>query len=277
MKMIERKICHYFIDEAGDATLFDSRGRVIIGNEGCSEFFMLGYADIPDPVSIGQEMEELRQQLLADPYFRRVPSMQPERQRTALFFHAKDDPTEVRWQVFSLLRHHPEIRFHAVVRDKRGILAFVRQSNLQDSNYHYNTNEQYDYLVRQLLRHVLHQYDEYQLTFATRGTSNRTAALKLALETARTQFQQKSGITALNTIQVIPGTPQRTAGLQVTDYFLWALQRFYERSEDRYVEYLQESIRYVHDIDDTREEVTGRRYTRKKPLKLAALPNRESK
>ena len=277
MKMSERKICHYYIDEAGDATLFDNRGRVIIGNEGCSRFFMLGYTDIPDPISIGREMEELRQQLLGDPYFRRVPSMQPERQRTALFFHAKDDLAEVRWQVFSLLRRHPEIRFHAVVRDKQGILAFVRQNNLQNPTYHYNTHEQYDYLVRQLLRHVLHQYDEYRLTFATRGTSDRTAALKQALEMARTQFQQKSGITALNTIQVLRGTPQYAADLQVTDYFLWALQRFYERSEDRYTEYLQASIRYVHDIDDTRDEATGRRYTRKKPLTLAALPNREPK
>jgi hypothetical protein len=33
---------HYFVDEADDGTLFDGKGRVIIGSEGCSRFFSLG-------------------------------------------------------------------------------------------------------------------------------------------------------------------------------------------------------------------------------------------
>lgn len=35
---------HYFIDESGDLTLFDSKGRVIVGNEGVSRVFILGAA-----------------------------------------------------------------------------------------------------------------------------------------------------------------------------------------------------------------------------------------
>ena len=38
---------HYFVDEAGDGTLFDGKGRVIIGSEGCSRFFIPGLVDIP--------------------------------------------------------------------------------------------------------------------------------------------------------------------------------------------------------------------------------------
>jgi hypothetical protein len=30
---------HYFVDEAGDPVLFDGRGRVLIGMEGCSRYF----------------------------------------------------------------------------------------------------------------------------------------------------------------------------------------------------------------------------------------------
>jgi len=41
-------IRHYFVDETGDATLFDATGRVIVGNEGCSLYFALGVLDIPD-------------------------------------------------------------------------------------------------------------------------------------------------------------------------------------------------------------------------------------
>jgi hypothetical protein len=38
---------HYFVDEAGDGTLFDGKGRVLIDSEGCSRFFILGLVDIP--------------------------------------------------------------------------------------------------------------------------------------------------------------------------------------------------------------------------------------
>ena len=114
-------IRYYFVDEAGDGTLFSKRGRVIVGMEGCSHFFILGLLDVPDTESLAREMEELRAGLLADPYFRGVPSMQPEAKKTALAFHAKDDLPEVRREVFNLLLRH-NLRFFAVVRDKRNAL-----------------------------------------------------------------------------------------------------------------------------------------------------------
>jgi hypothetical protein len=43
-------IKYYFVDEAGDPTLFDRKGKVIVGTEGCSRFFRLGLLDIPDVV-----------------------------------------------------------------------------------------------------------------------------------------------------------------------------------------------------------------------------------
>lgn len=44
--------------------------------------------------------------------------MEPERGKTARFFHAKDDVPEVRVEVFRLLLAH-ELRFSAIVKDKR--------------------------------------------------------------------------------------------------------------------------------------------------------------
>ena len=40
---------HYFVDEAGDGTLFDRKGHVIAGTEGCSSHFALGVLDVADP------------------------------------------------------------------------------------------------------------------------------------------------------------------------------------------------------------------------------------
>ena len=44
---LAKSICHYYVDEAGDGTLFNARGKVIIGEEGCSRYFMLGILEVP--------------------------------------------------------------------------------------------------------------------------------------------------------------------------------------------------------------------------------------
>jgi hypothetical protein len=263
-------IRHYFVDEAGDGALFNARGRVIVGAAGCSRFFILGLADIPDPATLGREMEHLRAQLLADPYFEGVPSMQPEARKTALAFHAKDDLPEVRREVFSLLlRHH--MHFFAVVRDKLKVVEYVRQRNEREPSYRYNPNELYDYLVRRLFRDRLHKDDEYEIFFARRGKSDRTQALLEALQAARNRFSQRWGIVSEAPIHVFPTAPPRCPGLQAVDYFLWALQRLYERREERFVASLWPLVSLVHDVDDTREARYGVYYTKKKPLTLAAI------
>ena len=263
-------IRHYFVDEAGDSTLFNRRGRIIVGTEGCSRFFILGLADIPDPVTLGRDMEALRARLLADPYFKGVPSMQPEARKTALAFHAKDDLSEVRREVFSLLLRH-QMHFFAVVRDKLKVVEYVRQRNEREPSYRYNPNELYDYLVRRLFRDRLHKDDEYEIFFAKRGKSDRTKALLEALQAARSRFSQRWGIVSEAPIHVSPTAPPKCPGLQAADYFLWALQRLYERHEERFVALLWPLVSLVHDVDDTREARYGVYYTNKKPLTLAAI------
>ena len=152
----------------------------------------------------------------------------------------------------------------------------MRRRNDHDPEYRYNPNELYDYLVRRLFRDRLHKEKEYIICFARRGRSDRTEALKLALEQARERFYQKWGIKSESVIQVVVGRPEECAGLQAVDYFLWALQRFYERREERYLRYLWPAFRLVHDVDDTRRARYGEYYSQKKPLTLAALQERKT-
>ncbi len=219
---------HYFVDEAGDGNLFDAKGRVIVGAEGCSRYFILGMLDIRDPDRLQHEMDDLRASLLQDPYFRGVPSMQPEARKTAIAFHT-------------------------------------------DPGYHYHPNELYDYMVRRLFKNLLHKDDGYEVCFSRRGRGDRTEALRSALEGARERFFQTWGIRGLAPITVLPRSPAEHAGLQAVDYFLWSLQRFYERQEDRYVALLWPAFHLVHDLDDTRRARYGVYYTQKKPLSLAAV------
>ena len=51
---------HYFIDEAGDSILFSAKGRVLIGTEGCSRFFMVGLLEVPNPMELQRIFDDLR-------------------------------------------------------------------------------------------------------------------------------------------------------------------------------------------------------------------------
>ena len=105
--------------------------------------------------------------------------MQPNQGKTAVAFHAKDDLPEVRREVLALLLRH-ELRFYAVVRDKRQTLAYVRQRNEREADYRYNENELYDSLVRHLFKRRFHQADHFEIAFARRGRSDRNKAIRRA-------------------------------------------------------------------------------------------------
>jgi len=90
--------------EAGDPTLFHASGKPIVGTPGCSRFFIIGKLEVDDPAALAKALTGLRQDLFTDPYFVGVESFRPERKKTALLFHAKDDLPEVRYRVLNLLR-----------------------------------------------------------------------------------------------------------------------------------------------------------------------------
>ena len=268
-------IRHYFVDEGGDGTLFSRTGKVLVGTEGCSRFFILGLLDVPDPMALNDRFNELRTRLMSDSYFKNVPSMQPDARKTALAFHAKDDLPEVRRDVFQILRNTEGLRFFAVVADKLSVLEYVRQRNKREPAYRYHPNELYDSLTERLFRERLHQSSGYDIIFSKRGKSDRTAALHQALEAARSRFVTQQEITSLASLNIAVATPKEYVGLQAVDYFIWALQRLYERGEDRYLTYLWQAFGLVHDIDDTRKTHYGVYYTQNKPLTAEALRGRK--
>ncbi len=260
----------YFVDEAGDGTLFNAKGEFIVGTPGCSKFFILGLLEAGDSSGLTEKLDSLRSELIADPYFENVPSMQPAARKTALAFHAKDDLPEVRREVFSLLAKE-NLRFFAAVKSKKATHAYVKSRNRIDPEYRYRPNELYDYLVRCLFRDRLHQHASYRIVFSARGAADRTKALGHAIDQARLRFSEKWGIETSPTIGIRSDAPPAHGGLQAVDYYLWALQRLYERNEDRFMKMMWPQCGLVRDIDDIRTAGYGVYYTRKKPLTAVAL------
>jgi len=267
-------ICHYYVDETGDGNIFGKRGKVIIGSEGCSRFFMLGILHVENPESLTKQLKDLRSKLLMDPYFKNVPSIQPETQKTALVFHAKEDIPEVRREVFALLRSCQDLHFYAVVSEKQKVLEYVRYRNEADQSYRYHPNELYDYMVQRLFRGKFHNAEHFKIFFARRGRSDRTGALHSAINSAQKGFYEKQGIGSAAQITIHSTAPHTSPGLQASDYFLWALQRLFELGEDRYLNYIWHAFQTVVDIHDRQEGPYGTYYTQKRPLTKSALAER---
>lgn len=264
----------WFVDEAGDPVLFARGGRVVVGVPGTSRFFLLGKLEVEDGAALASDLIALRAELLADPYFRDVPSMQPARGKTAVFFHAKDDPAEVRYRVFKVLLNH-ELRFSAVVRDKVALLSYVQQRRRIDPAYSYsaNGNELYDEMTRLLFGQFRHVSAEPRVVFARRGAKPRTEALRRALVAADAEFEASFGLPRRAIEHVNDAFAREHAGLQAADYFLWALQRFYERGEERFVKLVWPKVVQVHDIDAPRTKrstgAVGVFFNEERPLVLA--------
>jgi hypothetical protein len=86
--VISEPVC-YCVDEAGDPTIWGRRGRLLIGSEGCSNYLILGSVMIGNLALVSQSLEALRNELLSDSYFKKVPSMQPENRKTAVWMWPK--------------------------------------------------------------------------------------------------------------------------------------------------------------------------------------------
>lgn len=262
-------IHHYYVDEAGDLTFFDRKGRIIVGNEGVSRFFLVGVAHLPDPGSCERALDTLRASLLADPYFKAVPSMQKNAGKTALCFHAKDDLPEVRREVFRLL---PALgaKVQVALRRKHD-LALAAQRVYAQSGQKLRPDAIYDDLVARVFRNMLHKADENRITFARRGKSAREEALHAAIAKAKRRFARKWKNDADRPTSVQAAYPSSSAGLQIIDYYLWALQRLFERRENRFFDLLAKDFRLVMDLDDTRKKGYGEWYSDSNPLAVEKI------
>lgn len=139
---------------------------------------------------------------------------------------------------------------------------YVDNRNSMHTDYRYRPNELYDLTVLMLFKQLLHTHESYSITFARRGRSDRTNVLRQELEETRLQFLQEQSITHDPEITVLPLYSWQSAGLQVADYCLWALQRCYERHESRFIHALWKKVSFIHDVDDPNKK-DGRYLSRK--------------
>lgn len=240
---------------------------------------MIGKLEVDNPSALTKALTELRQELLGDPYFAGVESFRPERKKTALLFHAKDDLPEVRYRVLNLLRSAgATLRFHAVVCDKLALLQRETERRQQEPGYRYQPDSIYDGLIRSLFSKFHRLADRYEVCVAKRGSKDRNLAIQSAIAHAERDFESRFGFSRGGTDvwRIIISNPRETVCLQAADYFLWAVQRFYEVRrhpatgeeirEDRFLQMLWPQIGEIHDLDFG--PLHGTFFTAQRPLTM---------
>lgn len=280
-------VLHHFVDEAGDPTLFNAKGDIIVESLGCSRFFMIGVLEVDEPDILAKALTDLRTHLLADPFFAGVDSFRPERKKTAVAFHAKDDVDAVRREVFQLLREQgPKIRFHVVAADKAVIANGEQAKRSVDSKYRYRPDSLYDELTGELFSGMHRFADEHRLCVAQRGNKQRNEAIRAALAKADSTFESRFGFRRKGQWTIEVSDPIRRVCLQAADYFLWAVQRFFEIRfdqatkslvldkttgapvrEDRFLNLVWPQITEIHDLHFGTDH--GSRWSHARPLTIA--------
>ncbi len=137
------------------------------------------------------------------------------------------------------------------MKDKRLLLLEAQAALAADPRPKYKPDGPalYDAMMRRLFtrlgRHGVHS----RITFAVRGTKPRAAALKHAVLEVEQHLEHNFGFARNVSIDVASGDPSDVAGLQACDYFLWALQRSYERGEERFFNAMWPQFVEVIDTD----------------------------
>lgn len=227
---------YYFVDESGDSTFFDKKGKFIVGRPGCSPILILGFVSTTAPAALRSAIAALRQEIAADEYLQQIPSIA----KSVRHFHAKDDCPEVREKVFKLLK---SMAFKAEFVVARKRLDVFTKRHGRNENLFYNE------IVARLFERKLHKAHNV-IYFSKRGSQSRQHHFQSAIQTALLNFEKKYQRTIETETKVYVQVPTDEACLQVVDYMNWIIYRAFTKGEMRYFTFLQEKVSFVMDIYD---------------------------
>jgi hypothetical protein len=186
--------------------------------------------------------------------------MRPERGKTAIAFHAKDDLPEVRREVFKLL---PELggTVQVAIRRKRD-MADEAKKLFTETGKKLSLESYYDDLVERALIELIPPDCNPQIVFAKLGKSDRKEALRTVIHRVVRFKGNADDSSYIDRVQIDAAFPKDAAGLQVADYYLWAVQRMFKKKngERRYYESVASSYTKIWDIDDRRNNADGEVY-----------------
>ena len=233
----------FYVDETGDPSFYARGKKLIVGQEGCSRTFGVGFLRTSNPEAIRRALGELRAGIALDRYLKDIPSIQ----KTLRGFHAKNDCPEVRKVVFETL-DKLEFSVQVIVARKLEHLFVSRHTQSQDAFY----ND----LTSKLFERQLHLASQNTITFARRGNKVNQHALRAAVDAGIAAFRRKYPNATSTSVTLETAYSADDPLLQAVDYALWTVQRAFEKGEMRYFEFLAPKFEMVWDIYDFARQKT---------------------
>jgi hypothetical protein len=254
---------YFYVDETGDANFYGKGGKLIVGTEGCSKIFGVGFLRTSNPLTVRERFLQLRSKIAADRYLASIPSLS----KTLRAFHAKNDCPEVRKAVFECL-NDLDFSVQIVVARKRQSLLVSKLRGSIFQKPQISQDAFYNTLTSHLFERQLHLATENTIVFARRGDKEKQHSLRSAVQAGVEAFRDKYPAANSTVVHVETAYSADEPLLQAADYALWAVQRAFERGEMRYFDFIRDKVELVWDIYDF-DAIEAKRsvmYTRSKNL-----------
>jgi len=248
---------HRFLDEAGDTTFFGKGRELIVGNQGVSRAFSIGMVKFSCPLDdVRRDVIELQRQIERDDYLKAIPSIYKKKEAGGFYFHATDDPPEVREVFYKYLKNLECSLEVAVARKIPDI--FAKKHNNRETEF-------YADVLSHLIKNKMKMGCKLVLNISQRANSTSNKNLEVSLQKAIGRACKHSNAEDLTTQVVFNVQNHRTEPLlNVADYMCWSVQRVFERGETRYYDFLGDRIRLVLDLYDSENYAGNLNYYRGK-------------
>lgn len=244
---------HRFLDEAGDTTFYGKGKRLILGESGVSATFSIGMLRVSENLcDLRNRIVHLQSQVAEDAYLNAIPSVARKIKGGGFYFHATDDPPEVRQVMFKFLKEI-DCSIEVVVARKIPRL-YATKHNGKESEF-------YADVLSHLIKTKMKMNRRLVLNIAQRANCTKNHNLLAALQKAKARAAKKWELGDMNCDVVFNVQNQQSEPiLNIADYLCWPVQRVVERGEMRYYDYIREKIRLVVDLYDTDGYAGNRNY-----------------
>jgi hypothetical protein len=235
------KVTTFAVDESGDPTFYDKKGRFVAGKNGCSPILIMGCIYTGSPESVRNAVLNARKTIINDPLV--APFIRKNR-LNKFFFHAKEDRPEVRKYFFEVIK---DLNFKArFVVARKNEQVFTKRHLRKESIF-------YDDMITKLFTNILYKSEDNIIYFSKRGSRLRREPLNDAIQKSINLFESKSDYIIENKPEIFVQVPSDEPLLDIVDYINWSIYRAYTSTEpgsDAYINFILEKVKLIYDIYD---------------------------
>jgi len=227
---------YIYIDECGDPEFYGKRKKLLVGAEGYQPLLLIGMIVTDDRRKLWDEVTVFQNQILTDSLYNSIHSVKQQ----GWYLHAKNDFPDVRSKFFEKLRDLEDFESYIVIGRK--------SLDIFNNKHNNNAGEFYFDLLHHLLKgKITNRSIKYEIYLSQREKSNMSrfaGAVKKGLTDMDGEILYKCHIVSSSV------TPE----LSITDYLLWALQRYILKNEDRFYKAVIDKYTEIYDIYDIKGE-----------------------